>query len=194
MSMMTRRDALARVGMICGATVVGSQAFLSGCARQSLDGESGFLSSADVAVLDEVGETILPTTAKAPGAKAAEIGRFMNVIVTDCYEAEDQAVFATAVPSINAIALEQHGRPFVDLEPVQRRDLLVALDAAAKEQDASRADGAPLHYFSLVKQLTLWGYFTSEVGCTQALRYNPIPGRYDGCVDYVDGDRAWSAI
>jgi len=43
-----------------------------------------------------------------------------------------------------------------------------------------------------LKQLTIWGYFTSEVGATKALRYNPIPGRYDACIDYKPGDKAWA--
>lgn len=48
------------------------------------------------------------------------------------------------------------------------------------------------HYFSLMKQLTLLGYFTSEVGATQALRYVPVPGKYEGCISYKKGDRAWA--
>ncbi|MGH2553929.1 MAG: gluconate 2-dehydrogenase subunit 3 family protein [Chitinophagaceae bacterium] len=50
----------------------------------------------------------------------------------------------------------------------------------------------PNHYFTMMKHLTLWGYFTSETGCREALRYNPVPGRYEGCVPYNKGDRAWA--
>jgi hypothetical protein len=48
------------------------------------------------------------------------------------------------------------------------------------------------HFFTMIKQLTIWGYFSSEPGITKALRYNPIPGRYEGCVPYQDGEKAWS--
>ena len=48
------------------------------------------------------------------------------------------------------------------------------------------------HYFSLMKQLTLLGFFTSEVGATKALRYVPVPGRYEGCVPYKKGDKAFA--
>ena len=44
---------------------------------------------------------------------------------------------------------------------------------------------------TMFKQLTIWGYFTSEIGQTKALRYNPIPGGFNGIVDYKPGDRAW---
>lgn len=193
--MMNRRDAIARVGLIMGGTVVGAEAFLSGCAPSGGSAAAATtFTPAVVAMLDEVGETILPTTAKSPGAKAAKIGEFMKVIVTDCYDKADQEVFATAVPSINALASETYGKPFMDLAGDERHALLVTLDQSARDHDDGREDGDPAHYFTLVKQLTLWGFFTSEVGSTEGLRYLPVPGKYDGCTEYEDGDRAWAAI
>jgi hypothetical protein len=44
----------------------------------------------------------------------------------------------------------------------------------------------------MMKQLTMLGFFTSEVGAKQALRYVPVPGRYDGCAPYKKGDKAWA--
>ena len=44
----------------------------------------------------------------------------------------------------------------------------------------------------MIKQLTLWGYFSSEIGATQALRYVAIPGKYEGCIPYKKGDKAWA--
>ena len=49
-----------------------------------------------------------------------------------------------------------------------------------------------LTIFNRIKGLTLLGYFTSEIGYTQALRYIETPGRYDPCVDYVAGERLWA--
>ena len=56
----------------------------------------------------------------------------------------------------------------------------------------TRASGAPPHYFRLVKELTLSGYFTSEIGMTQALRYVEAPGRFDPCVPYTPGETSWA--
>jgi hypothetical protein len=47
-------------------------------------------------------------------------------------------------------------------------------------------------FWGQIKDLTVTGYFTSEVGCTQALRYEPVPGRYDGEMPYKKGDKAWA--
>jgi hypothetical protein len=54
------------------------------------------------------------------------------------------------------------------------------------------ADEPPNKYFRMMKQLALLGYFTSEIGMTQAQRYNESPGRYDPCVDYKPGQPAWA--
>ena len=52
--------------------------------------------------------------------------------------------------------------------------------------------GEPAHYFRMIKELTLLGYFTSEIGSTQALRFAPVPGRFDPCLEYPPGERSWS--
>jgi len=48
------------------------------------------------------------------------------------------------------------------------------------------------HYFRMMKELALLGYFTSEIGCTVAMRYIETPGRFDPCVPYNPGELAWA--
>ena len=69
---------------------------------------------------------------------------------------------------------------------------MIELDKEAKDYTSAKKDSDPNHYFSLMKQLTLLGFFTSEIGATKALRYVAVPGRFDGCVDYKKGDKAWA--
>lgn len=73
--------------------------------------------------------------------------------------------------------------------PDQRREAAPGPDAAAAA--AITAD-PPAHYFRMMKELALLGYFTSEIGCTQAQRYVESPGRFDPCVPYRAGERAWA--
>ena len=80
----------------------------------------------------------------------------------------------------------------MELAPNQKHDLLVDLDKEAKDYSKNRKEKDPNHYFSLMKQLTVWGYFTSEVGATKALRYLPVPGKYIGDLPYKKGDKAWA--
>jgi hypothetical protein len=66
-----------------------------------------------------------------------------------------------------------------------------ALGSEAGAAAAITADSPP-HYFRMMKELAMLGYFTSEIGCTQALRYVESPGRFDPCVSYAPGERAWA--
>jgi hypothetical protein len=191
---MNRREAISRVALIVGGTVVGAEAFLSGCARKSeVVAATGLdFSPETISLLDEVGETILPKTAASEGAKAAKIGDFMKAIVSDCYEEKDQKVFMEGIGKLNEAAEKKFSDGYMDLSPENRTILLTEIDNEAKAYQDSKKPEEPKHYFSLMKQLTLWGYFTSEVGSTQALRYLPVPGKYDGCFPYKKGDKAWA--
>jgi hypothetical protein len=82
------------------------------------------------------------------------------------------------------------------LSPVVRGD---ATEAKAENVPgtpvaaAQPATPEPAHYFRMMKELTLLGFFTSKIGCTQALRYVEAPGRYDPCLPYTPGEPAWAA-
>jgi hypothetical protein len=55
------------------------------------------------------------------------------------------------------------------------------------------ADRQPAHYFRMMKELALLGFFTSKIGCTEVQRYVEAPGRFDPCVPYMPGEPAWTA-
>ena len=190
---MNRRDAIARVGLLMGGAVMGADVFLTGCVRKSEVAASELtFTPENISFLDEVGETILPTTASSPGAKEAKIGEFMKAIVSDCYEKKDQDVFVEVFTKLDQSSEKKFGKIFLKLSPDDRQSLLVAIDLEANDHQKLKKADEPEHYFTLVKQLTLWGYFTSEVGSTKALRYLPVPGRYEGCIPYKKGDKAWA--
>src|SRR5580704_4236630 len=207
---MNRRDAIGRVAILMGGAVIGAEFFLSGCKPKGASSVADLFTEDNTAFLNEVADTILPDTKASPGAKAANVGAFMAVMVRDCYIPEDQKTFVDGIGKLNDAAKKKSGSGFMDLTPQQRTDLLVDLDKEQKAFTADRdkqlaADAAkhkgeanykgpelPNHYFRQMKQLTLLGYFTSEIGATKALRYIAIPGRYDGCVPYKKGDKAWA--
>lgn len=197
---MDRRDALARVALLMGGTVIGADFFLSSCSSPAKEagkaGQSGApeavqLSLDQTHLLDEVGETILPTTS-TPGAKAARVGPFMAVMVRDCYKPADQKIFLNGLTQLDKDCVKQTGKGFLACDPAQRTAFLTALDKEQKAFTANKRADDPAHYFRMMKELTLLGYFTSEVGATKALRYLPVPGRYDGNVPYKKGDKAWA--
>jgi len=205
---MNRRDAISRVALIMGGAVIGADFFISGCKSTSKKVNDLFTED-HVAFLNEVADTILPTTS-SPGAKAANVGQFMAVMVQDCYTPNDQKTFIDGMGKLDDASNKKFNAKFMNLNTQQRTDLLVALDKEQKDYTADRnkklgedrlnhkddpkykAPEVPNHYFRMIKELTLLGYFTSEIGATKALRYVAVPGRYDGCVPYKKGDKAWA--
>jgi len=181
---MERRDLLKMIAAATGVAMIGIPAFASG-QFSSLAANNAF-SEADVAKLDEIAETILPRT-DTPGAKDAGTGLCMAQLVTDCYGAEEQAIFRAGLEDIDTRA----GGRFVALPPEARTELLRTLDIEAKTQAADGANTQP-HYFTMLKQLAIFSFFTSEVGATKVLRYVAIPGRYDGDLPYQPGTPAWA--
>ena len=186
---MERREAVKYIGLLLGGTLVGVNSIITGC--KSGDSKEMSFTQDDIAFLDEVAETILPATS-TPGAKAAKVGQFMTVMVNDCYEADDQKIFHDGMEKINDAADKKFNQSFMKLTPQQRHQLLVELDKEQKEYMGKKKKEDRSHYFRMMKELTLLGYFTSEVGATQALRYVPVPGRFEGCIPYKKGDKAFA--
>lgn len=198
-----RREAVRRVAaLLGGAVLVGGSNLLIGCAPDRAPSPLpeagqplapiGDFSVADQQLLAELADTVLPDT-DTPGAKAAGVGPFIAVMVTDCYTPEDQEIVRTGFQALDATCQAQHGVSFVEASADQRLTMVQALDAEQHTYMRERERGAPTHWFRMIKELTLFGYFTSEVGATQALRYVEAPGRFDPCTPYTPGDRIWAS-
>ncbi|MCU0633396.1 MAG: gluconate 2-dehydrogenase subunit 3 family protein [Gemmatimonadaceae bacterium] len=201
----TRREAIRRVSALLGgvALVGGSALWTTGCtpadgtakgdsAAATTGGSTGTFTSEEIAFLDEVAETILPTTSRSPGAKAAATGTFMAVMVTDCYEPKDQEIFRGGMKAVEDACTKAHGHGFMAAKPEERLAVLSAMDAeqhafmkTKKPEDATPA-------FRMMKELALLGFFTSEIGYTKAMRYVETPGRFDPCVPMAPGEVTWA--
>src|ERR1700754_4735122 len=119
---MNRRDAIARVSLLLGGTILGAEAFLSGCTNapeKTVGGGGTNFTNDDIAFFDEIGETILPAT-DTPGAKDAKIGDFMARIVKDCYTEQDQKIFLDGVQKLNEASKTKNGKSFMESTPAQR--------------------------------------------------------------------------
>lgn len=187
---MDRREAIQQIAILLGGTVVGAE-LLASC-TSTVKNTGTLAGSEHIPILNEIGDTILPTTESSPGAKAADIGSFMVLMIQDCYSPENRGAFFAGIGEIDGASNLKYSKGFMQLDALQREELLIELD---KEQEAymkKKKKDEPTHYFRMMKELTLLGYFTSEVGATKALRYVPIPGKYEGEIPYKKGDRAWA--
>ena len=217
--MITRREAVVRVtALLGGVALIGGSAWITGCRTEKTATGAAFTND-DVAYLDEIADTILPTTS-TPGAKAAKTGAFMALMVRDTYSDEDEKIFRDGMQKLNDASKSKNGgKSFMEATPAQRLALLEELDreqhdysekqrAEAKKKSDDFLTGQqtpspqantatqitaepPNKYFGMMKQLALLGYFTSEIGVTQAQRYMEAPGRWDPCITY-DGKPSWA--
>lgn len=190
----TRREVIRRALLSSGLALAATNTtLLTACAPSTRRAEQALLTpftAEEIAWLDEVAETILPAT-ETPGAKAAEVGAFIALMVTDTYSPDEQERFRSGMGSLEGECTGEYSTGFASATEEQRRALLERLDRVQWEQNEELPDDPP-HYFRAIKQLTVLGYFTSEVGYTQAMRYAETPGRYDPCVPYIEGELSWA--
>ncbi|MFB6230669.1 MAG: gluconate 2-dehydrogenase subunit 3 family protein [Salinibacter sp.] len=191
---MNRRQALGRVGALLGGivsapTVAG---VLSGCERISgPDWAPQTLTAEQNEMVDTIAEIIIPTT-DTPGASAANVNRFIDALVGESYLPKDRDRFLRGLDDLNTRCKEKYGASFTECTGEQQRALVGELDDEKFGADAPEFDRENPPFFRMMKELTIIGYYTSEVGATQELKTSIVPGYYDGDVPYEKIGRAWS--
>ena len=180
---MTRREALAQSARWAGVAAL--WASLPARTWAALDRPAGW-SDADETLLTQIGDTIIPATPSSPGAGAVAIGRFMITQATDCLPPNAVETLRRGLVEIQAASRQSFARAWEDLTATERENVLTNYEARP-----ASGRGAE-HPFRLIKELTLLGYFTSEPGATQALRYLPVPGGYRGSLHLGKDERSWA--
>lgn len=188
---MNRREAISTVSFFLGGTIVGSGIFLQSGCSSTPEQVNGLFNQDQLNLLESIAETILPTSS-TPGAKEAKVAEFISVMVNDCYTVTDQQLFLDGLKKLNEEYKRVNGKSFTTGNSVERTAFLSQLDVEQKVYMENKKREEPSHYFRMMKELTLLGFFTSEVGATKVLRYVAVPGKYNGDVIYKKGDRAWA--
>lgn len=165
---MKRRDALKAAGLIAGGALFASSGILEAC--RTGRSSSRVLSDEDQVLAEEIADTLFPTTAGSPGAKAAGTGAAMNLILSDCYTPADQRAFMEGLERFRA-------KNFLELSRADRETFVRSVGRQA--------------WFQPVRDLAAGAYFSSEAGMTKALRYVRVPGKYVGCMPLEPGQPAW---
>lgn len=208
---MNRRDALSRVALLMGGTLSAPTllALGEGTNTHQAIGADFSLNDAQRALVAEIAEHIIPKTT-TPGAKEAGVGPFIELMLKDCYKAQEQQNFLDGLADVDAKAMKAHSKKFLETSLAEQVALLklveketIELMKSANVQQVKVGDnvdkevisskklkGTP--FWRLMKELTLFGYFTSEQGATKALDYVPIPGRYDGCIPLKPGQKVYA--
>jgi hypothetical protein len=176
---MNRREAVKTTAVLLGGMLV-TPTVLTACRGETHKAGAGVLSAEDQTLVEEIADTLLPTTANSPGAKAAAVGPVINLLLTDCREPAEQKRVVDGLKQFRSTV----GDHFASMSQVNRENWLRRIDADARtNQD---------HYLNLIRELSLQAYFSSEIGATKALRYIMTPGKWVGCVPLQPGQPAWA--
>ena len=204
---LTRRDAAATIAALWASIPAVSAAAQAG---DGLGWTPIALSPAQARTLDLVAELIMPAT-DTPGAREAGVPQFIDRAVADYCPPAEAAAICAGLDRIEADAKAAHDKPFAALTPVQQIALLEGYDregrgpktpAAAvgrgetetglSNQPRAAVEPPKAPFFPALKDLVTVGYFTSKLGATKAVIYDPVPGAYHGCVPLKTIGRAWS--
>lgn len=202
---MKRRLALQRVALLMGGVAVapGLAGILNSCksASDTAAGSAFSLSKDQQSLLAEITEVIIPKT-DTPGAKDLKVAEIMEVLLKDCYPETQQKHFTDGLKTVEEES-KKLGGDFVSLKSEDKLKVLEIMKQAAsteneankKKEEAEQIDSEsgqkkvdhgkdkpPVPFFYLVKDLTVFGYYSSKYGITEAFDYTPVPGRYDGCI------------
>jgi hypothetical protein len=178
-----RRRALKSLGAAAGVLAVapalsdaGTAAFLQ-AARTGAAPRLKVLTPAEYAAVDALTEIIIPTDAQSPGASAARVADYIDLLLSES-PAGTQTAWREGLAALGALTQARFKAPLARLTPAQRIEIVsaIATNEASPQTPAET-------FFVTAKDWTIRGYYTSEIGIHKDLRYkgNQFLGEFVGC-------------
>lgn len=161
------------------------------------DREIDYFTPAQRELVAAIAETIIPRT-DTPGAIDANVPRYIEIMVAEWLNDEERAIFNNGLSQLQEHTQQELGMTFVQLDVEARTQVLEGLEAAASDSswydlgNVRREFISDAPFICQIKELTVWGFFTSEVGGTEVLRSNIMPMRFDGEYPLASDDSSWS--
>ena len=186
-----RREALRRAAMLLGGALSAPAiaGVLAGCDSRSADGTWRALTSERAKLVATIAEHVIPET-DTPGARAAGVHVFIDRMLAGHYGDEDRKRVLEGLAELDARAERECGGAFIRCSAAEQRALLTRVD---EEAFAPAPPGRrEVHWFRTIKELTVVGYYTSEIGAMQELRHVAVPERFEGCVPFTKIGRTWA--
>jgi hypothetical protein len=183
--MRDRRDILASAGAFFGVSLAAPLARALAATGPGFAPTQAILMPDEIALVDAACDRIVPAT-DTPGAVAAGVPAFIELMLADWYAVADRNDFLSGFATLDAVARGRHDRVFAQVTAAQQ-------DVILTDAMSGALPGLPPHFFEHLRQLVVLGYYTSEIGCRQEQIYLPLPGRYDGAYPYVKGSKVFSS-
>lgn len=180
---MNRREVIKRTALLMGGVVStpAIMGILKGCqAKPGIDWTPEFFTADQAFVVTEVAEIIIPKT-DTPGAKEAGVPAFIEEMVFKAYKQADREKFITALDAFT------NASGFLKLSSEKQKEyVLEAHQKAIEEKPEQRP------FVMMMKELTMLGFFSSKPGATEVLRYEAVPGYYNGCMPLSEVGKTWA--
>jgi gluconate 2-dehydrogenase gamma chain len=180
----SRRQALIGATLTFGTLWTTLSLPCAATAQTTLSWSPKVLTQAQAQVLEVAVELIMPAT-DTPGAREAGVARFIDRGMSNFYDPAQVKTMRDGLDRMQTDAMASYNTGFAALDERRQIELLTRYDAEATKLPLS-------HFFALIRQATIVGFFTSETGATKTLRYDPVPGAYRGCVPLKEIGRAWA--
>jgi hypothetical protein len=169
---MKRRDALKNLLIVAGGVIV-----IPSCLHERSEASIPLshlkISAEQEKLLAELAGTIIPTT-EIPGAKDTYAHLFALKMVDDCYEKDVQEQFARGLKEVERMCKDWYNTTFLKSSPEQKEQIVAELEKKAGAKDALAV------FYTTLKKLTIQGYLNSKYVMTNVLKYELVPGRYNG--------------
>lgn len=178
------------------ALTVEQQAYLAAAPNYNASAVD-YLTPAQRRIIAAMAEIIIPRT-DTPGAIDAGVPAFIELMAADWLNEEERAIFDAGVADMESRIPAETGKPFDQLSAAQQLKIMQDLEDAASDSpwydlgETRRDFVSDAPFICQLKELTIWGFFSSEVGSTQVLRHNPMPMRFDGDIPLGPDDSSWA--
>ena len=172
-----RREALQRLAILLGGTL--SLPLQTALAGERLNLIPINIPSDQQALIADMADVILPQTT-TPGAKEAGVGPFIVRVLEDCTSNQERDNFLHGLEKTNSLSQSSFGKTFRELSSAQQNEIM---GKVAKQENS---------FFQSLRELTIVGFFTSQLGATQVLEYMAVPGRFQGDIPMKNDQRTWA--
>lgn len=147
-----------------------------------------FFSADELTFMDVLADSLIPAT-DTPGAKEAGVAASFDALMLGWASTRRRTTIRQTTVRLRRNLDARIGQSFVRATPAQRHAALVAIDA-----DAYGAQAARYKDYRAIKVLLVRLYYATQAGATIELRYDPVPGLYDGNVPLAEIGRAWAPV
>ncbi len=171
-------------GVVFAPTMLG---VLKGCSPSTGRWRPELFTASQAALVTALSDTIIPAT-DTKGAADVGVPGFIESMVKDVYSEEQRTSFLDGLERFDEKCREQTGSAFASLDAGAQTEFANTENRLAIENEAEEGP----QFFLVFKELTMVGYFRTEEGATRVLRYEDIPGIYQGCIPFEDVGRTWS--